>query len=115
VEIADLVLQPSATESFGLVILEAMSMGVPAISTRCGGPEEVVLHGECGYLSAIGDVDDMAANCIRLLTDAEMYARFSRKSIERVMENYEIEKITRRYEDFYRRILGQDGKRQSID
>ena len=43
---ADVVLQPSATESFGLCILEALSTGVPVVATRCGGPEEVVLHGE---------------------------------------------------------------------
>ncbi len=105
---ADLVLQPSATESFGLVILESMSMGVPAVSTRCGGPEEVVLHGESGFLSEIGDVEEMAANCLRLLTDRELYARFSRRARERVLEKYEIEKITRRYEEFYRKILRQD-------
>ncbi|MCE5269936.1 N-acetyl-alpha-D-glucosaminyl L-malate synthase BshA [bacterium] len=103
---ADIVLQPSATESFGLVILEAMSMGVPAVSTRCGGPEEVVEHGACGFLSDIGDVDDMAANCLRLLTDKELYDSFSRHARERVLENYEIETITRRYEAFYRKILG---------
>lgn len=110
---ADLVLQPSATESFGLVILEALSMGVPAISTRCGGPEEVVVHGECGYLSDIGDVRDMADNCIRLLTDDGLYARFSRNARDRALQNYEIEKITRLYESFYGRVLDEQSVRES--
>jgi len=103
---ADVALQPSATESFGLSILEALSTGVPVVSTRCGGPEEVVLHGQCGFLSEVGDVDDMSANLIRLLTDRELYESFSRVARQRVVENYTIEKVTGLYLDYYRRILG---------
>ena len=102
---SDLYLQTSATESFGLSILEALSTGVPVISTRCGGPEEVVLHGECGFLSEVGDVEDMAANSIRLLTDSDMHRAFSRKARERVLENYTIQDITARYEEYYHRVL----------
>ena len=103
---ADIALQPSALESFGLSILEALSVGTPVISTRCGGPEEVVVHGECGYLSEIGDVEDMSRNCLRLLKDRKLYEQFSKKARQRAVENYGIEKISRRYEDFYRQVLG---------
>ncbi len=103
---ADIALQPSALESFGLSILEALSVGAPVISTRCGGPEEVVVHGECGYLSEIGDVEDMSRNCLRLLKDQKLYNEFSKKARQRAVENYEIQKITRRYEDFYYNVLG---------
>jgi len=104
---ADLALQPSANESFGLSILEALSTGVPAVATRCGGPEEVVLHGECGYLSEVGDVDEMAENCLRLLTDDELYGRFSRRAREHVVANFDINKITGMYESFYCSVLEQ--------
>lgn len=102
---ADLVLQPSATESFGLSILEAMSTGVPVISTRCGGPEEVVLDGESGYLSAVGDVDGMSADAIRLLSDSKLYDSFSRMARSRVVENFTIQKVTAKYLNFYRSML----------
>jgi L-malate glycosyltransferase len=102
---ADIVLQPSATESFGLCILEALSCGVPVVATRCGGPEEVVLHGECGFLSEVGDVDEMAENCLLLLTDNELYASFSKKAREHVVDNYDIRKITNLYETFYQSVL----------
>jgi N-acetyl-alpha-D-glucosaminyl L-malate synthase BshA len=105
---ADLLLQPSVTESFGLSILEALSTGVPVVATRCGGPEEVVLHGECGYLSEVGDVEGMAENCLRLLTDDELYARFSQRAREQAVTNFDIRKITNRYESFYRSVLEQD-------
>jgi N-acetyl-alpha-D-glucosaminyl L-malate synthase BshA len=104
---SDLALQPSASESFGLSILEAMSTGVPVISTRCGGPEEVVLDGESGYLSAVGDVEEMSANAIRLLTDDKLYAEFSAVARSRVEENFTIQKVTAKYLNFYRSILGR--------
>jgi len=104
---ADLVLQPSALESFGLVILEALSMGKPVVTTRCGGPEEVVVHGECGYLSEVGDVDEMTQYCLKLLRDEELYHRFSCRARERAVENYDIHKVTELYEDFYSLILTQ--------
>jgi len=103
---ADIALQPSALESFGLSILEALSVGAPVITTRCGGPEEVVVHGECGYLSEIGDVEDMSRNCLRLLKDRKLYDQFSKNARQRAVENYGIEKICRRYEGFYRKVLG---------
>ncbi|MBN2288349.1 MAG: N-acetyl-alpha-D-glucosaminyl L-malate synthase BshA [Candidatus Glassbacteria bacterium] len=102
---ADLLLQPSATESFGLSVLEALSTGVPVVATRCGGPEEVVLQGECGYLSEVGDVEEMARNCLRLLTDRELYEAFSRKAREHAVANFDIREITGRYESFYQSIL----------
>jgi N-acetyl-alpha-D-glucosaminyl L-malate synthase BshA len=102
---ADLVLQPSASESFGLVILEAMSVGVPVISTRCGGPEEVVIDGECGFLSAVGDIEDMARNCISLLKDQDLHQKFSLRARERAVEKFDIHSIVPLYEKFYRTVL----------
>ncbi|MBW7998292.1 MAG: N-acetyl-alpha-D-glucosaminyl L-malate synthase BshA [Candidatus Glassbacteria bacterium] len=102
---ADLALQPSSNESFGLSILEALSTGVPVISTRCGGPEEVVLDGECGYLSAVGDVDEMSANALKLLSNDDLYESFSRVARQHVVEHFTIQKITAKYLNFYRSIL----------
>ncbi len=104
---ADLAIQPSASESFGLSILEAMSTGVPVISTRCGGPEEVVLDGQSGYLSEVGDVEKMSADAVRLLTDEKLYDSFSSEGRRRVLENYTIQKVTAKYLNCYRSVLGR--------
>jgi L-malate glycosyltransferase len=104
---ADILLQPSSSESFGLSSLEALSMGVPVIATRCGGPEEVIVHGECGFLSAVGDIEDLTRNALRLLTDRGLYEKFSRSARARAVENFEIDMITRQYEDYYLSVLNR--------
>jgi N-acetyl-alpha-D-glucosaminyl L-malate synthase BshA len=66
-EIADVFLLPSETESFGLAALEAMAVGVPVVSSNTGGIPEVNIHGVSGFLSNVGDVDDMAKNSLEIL------------------------------------------------
>ena len=68
-ELADLFLLPSDTESFGLAALEAMAVGVPVISSNTGGIPEVNVHGVTGFLSNVGDIDDMAKNALHILRD----------------------------------------------
>ena len=58
---------PSETESFGLAALEAMALGVPVISSNTGGVPEVNIHGETGFLSDVGDIDDMAKNALHII------------------------------------------------
>src|SRR5215471_329933 len=67
--VADLLLLPSQSESFGLTALEAMACEVPVIATRVGGIPELVVDDECGYLFDVGDVEGMAAAAARVLND----------------------------------------------
>lgn len=57
----------SLSEGFGLTILEAMACRTPAVSTKCGGPEDFVLHGINGYLCEIDDVNSLANAALHLL------------------------------------------------
>jgi N-acetyl-alpha-D-glucosaminyl L-malate synthase BshA len=57
---SDLFLLPSETESFGLAALEAMAWSVPVISSNSGGLPEVNLNAVSGYLSDVGNIDEMA-------------------------------------------------------
>ncbi|WCN36679.1 N-acetyl-alpha-D-glucosaminyl L-malate synthase BshA [Aneurinibacillus uraniidurans] len=105
---ADVLLLPSAQESFGLVALEAMACGKPVISSNAGGLPEVVLDGETGFVLPIGDVDGMAARAIQLVSDPGMYEKFARQSIERAYHTFCHTTITEQYEAIYRRVLKQD-------
>lgn len=101
---ADLLLLPSEKESFGLVALEAMACGVPVIATRTGGLPEVVVDGECGFLSPVGDVAKMAADALTLLTDRALYARFSAYARRWAREHFSAERICDEYEALYREV-----------
>ena len=83
-ETADLFILPSETESFGLAALEAMAEGVPVISSNTGGIPEVNLHDVTGYLSDVGDTENMARNALTLLTDDQKLLSFKQNAIIRV-------------------------------
>ncbi len=102
---ADLFILPSQSESFGLSALEAMSCGLPVISTSIGGIPEVNLHAETGYIAEIGDVDRMARYAIELFTNDNKYDVFSRAARRRAVEVYDKKLIVPLYEAFYERVL----------
>jgi L-malate glycosyltransferase len=102
---SDLFLMPSQSESFGLSALEAMSCGVPVISSSVGGLPELNVHGETGYIAEIGDVERMAKYAIELLTNDVRHEMFAKAGRRRAVENFDIEQIVVLYERHYERIL----------
>lgn len=105
--IADLLLLPSEKESFGLVALEAMACGVPTVGTRVGGIPEVVVHGETGFLSELGDVEDMAKQAIHILQDESKHKLFIQNGLHRVDQQFRADRIVDQYEALYKRVLGE--------
>jgi glycosyltransferase involved in cell wall biosynthesis len=65
----DILVVSSEQESFGLTIIEALAMETPVVSTRCGGPEEIIKDGATGLLVKVKDNVDMAKAIIHLLND----------------------------------------------
>lgn len=104
--IADLFLLTSETESFGLAALEAMAAHVPVISTNSGGLPEVNVHGFSGYMSNVGDVDDMAKNALSILKDEATLAKFKENAYQQA-KKFEIDKILPMYEALYNKVLGK--------
>lgn len=103
-EISDLFLLPSETESFGLAALEAMAKAVPVISSNTGGIPEVNVHGLTGYMSNVGDVDDMAKNAIELLQSKEKLNIFKTNALERA-KHFSLERVLPMYEEIYTQVL----------
>lgn len=102
---ADLVIQPSEHESFGMVALEAMACGVPVIATKSGGIQELILDGETGFLCEVGDIETMADWAIQVLFDRKLKKEIGKKSKERVKKYFSVEKIIPQYEELYMNTL----------
>lgn len=105
---ADLFLLPSSQDSFGLAALEAMAYGVPVIATEVGGLPELIESGKTGFLSPVGDVEEMAKNAVRLLTDAKLYEQMSGAAQRIAAEKYSTSMIIPQYEEYYRKILNHE-------
>lgn len=102
---ADVLLQPSETESFGLAALEAMSCEVPVVATRVGGLPEVVDDGVNGTLHAVGDVDAMAASAARILSDPDLTASMGAAGRQIATERFTTDAVIPRYIDYYREVI----------
>ena len=104
--LADLFFLTSEKESFGLAALEAMACEVPVISSDAGGIPEVNIHGVTGYVSKIGDIDDMVANTVKILTDETLHLQMRANALSRA-KDFSLEKILPMYERYYEKIVGQ--------
>lgn len=102
--LTDLFLLPSETESFGLAALEAMAAHTPVISSNTGGLSEVNFNGVTGFLSEVGDVDDMAKNALYLLSDDDRLDQFKNQAFESAQQ-FSIETILPKYVKMYERVI----------
>ena len=104
--VCDLFLLTSETESFGLAALEAMACEVPVISSNAGGIPEVNEHGYSGYLSNVGDVEDMGKNALKILENEATLKKFKSNALTKAL-TFHIDKILPMYEDVYKSLVGE--------
>ncbi len=97
---SDLFLLPSETESFGLAALEAMINQVPVISSNAGGIPEVNVQGVTGFLSDVGNINEMAENAISILKDDEVLSKFKQNAAESA-EKFDLMNVLPLYEEVY--------------
>ena len=103
---SDLFLLPSQTESFGLAALEAMASGVPVISSNTGGLPEVNIQGESGFLSNVGDVEDMTKNALHILSDETRLKTFKNNARKEALK-FDLHAIVPQYEAIYEDTLAK--------
>lgn len=103
-ELSDLFLLPSETESFGLAALEAMAEGVPVVSSNTGGIPEVNIDAYSGFTSPVGDVEAMAIDAIRILENKETHQIFRKNALTQA-KKFELSKVLPLYEELYESVL----------
>ena len=90
---ADLFVLPSLAEPFGLVLLEAMALGKPVVATRAGGPLEIVVEGETGFLVPPSSPEALADAISRLLADPDACRRLGENGLARFRQFFTAERM----------------------
>lgn len=102
--LSDVFLMPSASETFGLAALEAMSCSVPVVSSDVGGLPELNRDGATGYVCKLSDVDAMADRVIAMLSDDALHKRMQAAARARA-EEFELDHVVAKYEEYYRQVM----------
>lgn len=100
----DIFVLPSLWEGFGLVLLEAMSVGRPIVATNVGPIPEIIQDGQNGFLVPPKDLKILAEKIIILLKDKNLREKMGNAGRERLKE-FSIEKMVRETEDVYDNLL----------
>ncbi|TAH04552.1 MAG: N-acetyl-alpha-D-glucosaminyl L-malate synthase BshA [Sphingobacteriales bacterium] len=102
--VSDLFMMPSESESFGLAALEAMACKVPVISSNTGGLPELNVNGVTGFMSNVGDIDDMVANAVFILEDDVKLNQFKENALNRAKE-FDLSLILPLYVNYYLEVI----------
>jgi N-acetyl-alpha-D-glucosaminyl L-malate synthase BshA len=100
--ISDLFLLPSEKESFGLAALEAMACEVPVVSSNAGGITELNIHGVTGFVSEVGNINEMVEYSIKIL-DNENLPKFRKQALENA-KKFDSHVVVPKYVSFYEKI-----------
>ena len=104
----DIFLMPSETESFGLAALEAMSCGLPVVTSNAGGLPELNIEGKTGFHADVGDVEAMSSHVLRILTEPNLKETLSRQAREYAFERFHADAIVPQYIELYESVLVED-------
>jgi len=107
----DVLLVPSVREeAFGLIILEAMSRGIPVIASNIGGIPEIIEDGRTGILVPPRNPIKMAKAIKKLIEDPSLYEQISINGINEVKEKYTNEKVINQIDNYINNLFKQSKK-----
>jgi glycosyltransferase involved in cell wall biosynthesis len=101
---ADLLVNPSLSEAFGVSLIEAMATEVPVVASRVGGMSQVVAEGETGLLVEAGNAAALAGAICGLLDDADRRRSMRKAGRRRVLERFSWERVLPTLSALYERL-----------
>lgn len=101
----DIAVLVSEAEGCSNSILEAMALGKPVVATDVGGNQELVCHGETGFLVPVGDAKAVAQTVLYLIRDPEMAKAMGERARQGVRSRFSITNMVKRYESLYEETL----------
>ena len=103
---SSILVQPSRTEGFGLVLVEAMACGLPVVAFDCeNGPRSLIEDGEDGFLIPPYDVESFADRLMQLMDDERLRAEMGEKGLLK-SQHYHISKIASQWEQLFDELMG---------
>jgi len=103
---ADIYVLPSKNEGLSNSLLEAMSCGLPVVSTRVSGSIDIFAHADIGYLVDVGDVVGFADALKKMLIDEKHRMRCGATARSYIKAQYSIESVGAATIDLYQALLG---------
>jgi glycosyltransferase involved in cell wall biosynthesis len=100
---ADLMVLPSASEGFGLVVVEAMALGIPVIATRTAGPTEILEENKYGLLSEHDD-ESIYQAIKKLIKDDALREYYRKLGLER-SKDFNVNKTMRAFDNLLETII----------
>ncbi len=103
----DLFIHTAKAETFGLVIIEAMTCGKAVVSTNAGGIPELVREDETGYIVPIGDDEAMAKRIISLINEPDQLRKMGERAAQISKNEYGLERMSREYLSLYQEVIDE--------
>lgn len=108
---ADVFVLSSLSEGISNAVLEAMSCGLPVVTTDCGGMREAVTDGVEGFVVPVRDPESMAAALGRLVSDPELRRRMGEAARQRILREFTLERQIDQWMELFESVLAEKASR----
>ena len=104
---ADVLVHSAIDEPFGLILLEAMSCGLPVVAFNSGGIPEIVKHESTGFLTQINHIEDFAKSVVKIKDTPKLAEQFSQQA-QLEVQRFGIEEYVKKIEAFYMETIQKE-------